>query len=135
LWTKWFDISRFWFFIFYRLKFRFIIGVVWDYEIQTSTKLKLYILLHNYENLCSCLHKYLFIYLFSMYNYYATTILLPWILHTYKLYQNFWKLKFQFCSQVYFFKLCTFITSCSHQMKVFPKILTLIYIPIKIINK
>jgi FMN-dependent NADH-azoreductase len=31
--------------------------------------------------LCSCLHKYLFVYLFSMYNYFVTTILLLWIVH------------------------------------------------------
>jgi len=43
--------------------------------------------LHIYENLCFYLHKFLFIFL--MYNYYAIIILLPWILHTHKLFQNF----------------------------------------------
>jgi hypothetical protein len=30
---------------------------------------------HSYEDLCSCLHKYLFTYLFFPYNYYVITIL------------------------------------------------------------
>jgi len=85
------------------------LGVAWDYGIQTIIGLKLCILWHNYENLCSCLHKYLLTYLFSMYSYYAMTILLPWILHTYKLCQNLWKLNFQFFSQVYFIKISTLI--------------------------
>jgi len=50
--------------------------------------------------------KYLIIYPLSMYNYHATTIFLLWILHIQKLCQNFWKLNFQFPSQVYFIKLC-----------------------------
>ncbi len=52
------------------------------------------ILLYSYEYQCSCLHKYLFIYLFSMYNYYITIIFLPWILNIHKLCQNFSKLIF-----------------------------------------
>jgi hypothetical protein len=42
-------------------------------EIQIDIGSKIFFLLYNYENLCSCLHKYLLAYLFSMYNYYVTT--------------------------------------------------------------
>ncbi len=87
-----------------------------------SVGLKLCILLHNYENLCFCLLKYVFIYLFSMYNYYVITIFLSWILHTYKLCQNLWKLNFQFSSQFYFMFKFTLITSRFYQMKVFSKV-------------
>jgi hypothetical protein len=60
------------------------------------------------------------IYSFILYNYYATTILLIWILHTYKLCQSFWRLIFQFFSQVYSIKLFTF-TCYFYQMKMFSK--------------
>jgi hypothetical protein len=82
----------------------------------------MYFLLHSYENLCSCFHKYLFTYLFSMYNYYVTTILLSWILHTCKLCQNLWKLNFQFPSQIYFMKIFILTRNYSYQVKVFPNI-------------
>jgi hypothetical protein len=87
-------------------------------EIQTCIRPKLY----NYEYLYFCLHKYLLSYLFFIYDYYATTSFLLWILHIRKLCQNLWKLIFQLFSQVYFIKLCTFTTSYSYQVKVFPKV-------------
>jgi hypothetical protein len=72
--------------------------------------------------LCSCLHKYLLTYPLFMYNCYATNIFLPWILHIHKLYQNRWKLNFQFLSKNHFIQLSIFKTSYSYQVKVFPKV-------------
>jgi hypothetical protein len=45
---------------------------------------------------------------FFMYNYYAITILLPWILHIHKLCQTFEHQSFNIFSQVYFIKFSTF---------------------------
>lgn len=76
-------------------------------------------LLHSYKYLCFFFPTN--IYSFILYNYYATTILLKWIIHTYKLCQSLWRLIFQFFSQVYSIIFFTFRTCYFHQMKMFSK--------------
>jgi hypothetical protein len=57
------------------------------------------------------------------------TIIIPWILHTHKLYQNLSKWKSQFLSQLYSMKLLHNTTTYFYQVKVFPKVTnTFLYI-------
>jgi hypothetical protein len=47
--------------------------------------------------------------IFLMYNYYAITIFLPWILHIHKLCQNFWTSIFQYFFTSLFYKIFNFL--------------------------
>ncbi len=85
---------------------------------------------------------YVFVYtnIFSSFYFFVLllchAIFLPWISHNHKLCQNLCRFKFQFLSQFYFIKFCTHTTTCSLQVKVFPKVTNIhFYINQKKLNK